>query len=312
MRAPLMSPIRRVRPASVTPAPQAPGDNLRGAVLMCLSMLGFGCNDAVMKFVTQDLPLYQAITLRGLMMMLVLAVLAQREGGLTLRLARGDRWPMLWRVLGEVGSTVLFLNALQVMAIGDLSAVMQSLPLAVMLGAALFFAEPLGWRRSSAVLVGLVGVLVILRPGSGTFGIWALVALGAMLLMVMRDLVTRLFGPEVSSASIAFHAALGVTAMGAIFSIGQGWVRPEAGQIGLLMLSAAFLTMGYVTAVAAMRVGEISYVAPFRYSSLIVAIIAGLLVFGEWPDLWTWAGSALVVGAGGYTIWREAQLGRGR
>lgn len=292
------------------PAMHSPADNLRGAVLMCLSMLGFGCNDAVMKFVTQSMPLYQAITLRGLFMLAVLAVLASRDGGLTLRVPAGQRWPMFWRVLGEIGSTVLFLNALRVMAIGDLSAVMQSLPLVVMLGAAIFFAEPLGLRRGSAVVIGLLGVLVILRPGSGTFGAWALVALGAMLLMAMRDLVTRLFGRGISSATIALHTALGVTAMGALFSLGEGWSRPDATQIALLLLSAAFLTLGYVTAVAAMRVGEISYVAPFRYTSLIVAILAGLLVFGEWPDLWTWLGSGLVVGAGGYAIWREAQLRR--
>lgn len=310
MRAPLISPLRRVSPASITPQTPQPGDNLRGAVLMCLSMLGFGCNDAAIKFVTQTMPLYQAIALRGLAMMAVLAILAQRDGGLRLRVPAADRRPMAWRVLGEVGSTVLFLNALQVMAIGDLSAVMQSLPLLVMLGAALFFGEALGWRRTSAVLIGLVGVMIILRPGSGTFGIWALVALGAVLLMVMRDLVTRLFSREVSSATISFYAALAVTAMGFLFSLGQGWVMPTAADIGLLLLSAAFLTLGYITAVAAMRVGEISYVAPFRYTSLIVAILAGLLVFGEWPDLWTWAGSALVVGAGAYVIWREAQLGR--
>lgn len=309
MRAPLLSPIRRVRPASIRPQPPGPGDNLRGAMLMCLSMLGFGCNDAVMKFVTQSLPLYEAVALRGGAMLLALALLAGREpGGLRLRLGPADRGPMVWRVIGEVGSTVLFLNALRVMAIADLSAVMQALPLAVMLAAALFFGEALGWRRSLAVAVGLAGVLVILRPGSGAFGIWALVALASMLLMVLRDMVTRLFRPEVSSTTIAFYAALGVTAMGVAGSLAEGWQAPSAGQLALLALSAAFLTLGYVTAVAAMRVGEISYVAPFRYSSLIVAILAGVIVFGEWPDGWTWAGSALVVGAGAYTIWREAQL----
>lgn len=310
MRAPLISPFRRVSPASITTQPLQPGDNLRGAVLMCLSMLGYGCNDAVMKYVTQTMPLYQAIALRGVVMVVVLWFLARREGGLQLRLARGDRWPMFWRVLGEVGSTVLFLNALRAMAIGDLAAVMQSLPLAIMLAAAVFFGEPLGWRRTSAVVVGMIGVMLILRPGSGTFGIWALVALAAMLLMVLRDMVTRLFGRHVGSASIAFYAALSVAVTGFVGVIWDGWVAPDVRQLALLVLSGAFLTLGYLTAVAAMRVGEISYVAPFRYTSLLVAIIAGLLIFGEWPDSWTWIGAILIVGAGGYTIWREAQLQR--
>lgn len=310
MRAPLLSPLRRVRPASITPLPPGPGDNLRGALLMCLSMLGFGCNDAVMKFIMQDMPLFQAITLRGAVMLVVLALLAQRGGGLRLRVGAGDRWPMMWRVIGEVGSTVLFLNALHRMAMADLSAVMQALPLAVMLGAAIFFKESLGWRRSSAVIVGLLGVLVILRPGSGTFGIWALAALGSMLLIVLRDLVTRNLGRDINAATIAFHAALGVTVMGIVGGLGEAWVIPDLTQLALLTLGAGFLTLGYVTAVAAMRVGEIAYVAPFRYTSLIVAILAGLLIFGEMPDLWTLAGAALVVGAGVYTIWREAQLGK--
>lgn len=309
MRTPIISPIRRMRPASITPAPLQPGDNLRGAMLMCLSMLGFTCNDTVMKFVTQEMPLYQAITLRGVVVILGIGLIAWREGGLKLRIAPGARLPMALRVIGEIGSTLLFLNALMHMAIGDLSAIMQALPLVVMLAAALFFGEKLGWRRMSAVIVGLLGVLIILRPGSGTFGIWALVALGSMLLVALRDLATRKFGREVRSSTIAFYAAIAVALTGLVMSLGQGWVAPSLSQLLLLGLAGVFLTVGYVSAVSAMRVGEMSYVAPFRYTSLLAAIFLGLVVFGEWPDLWTWLGSALVVGAGGYTIWREAQLG---
>lgn len=312
MAPPLISPLRRVRPASVRPAPLAPGDNLRGAALMTASMLGFTCNDAVMKFVTQDMPLYQAITLRGLFIMIALALLAQRQGGLQLRIAPSARRPMSLRVLGEVGSTVLFLNALQNMAIADLTAIMQALPLVVMLGAAIFFGETLGWRRITAVVIGLAGVLVILRPGTSAFGVWSLVGLGAMLMVTLRDLVTRSFGREVSSTTIAFYAAVAVTLTGFVLSLGQGWVMPRTGQIALLILGSGFLTIGYIAAVSAMRVGEIAAVSPFRYTSLLAAILLGLIVFGEWPDLWTWVGSALVVGAGIYTIWREARLGRVR
>lgn len=312
MPASIISPLRRTRPASIQPAPLKPGDNLRGAGLMTLSMVGFGCNDAVIKYVTQDIPLYQAITLRGLVVMVALILLAQRKGGLLLRVAAPMRGAMALRVVGEVGSTLLFLNALTRMEIADLTAVMQSLPLVVMLGAALFFGETLGWRRLLAVGVGMLGVLVILRPGSGAFGIWSLVALGAMLMVALRDLSTRRLTSDVKSPTIAFYAAVAVTVTGLIFSMGQGWVLPDAGQVFLLILSGGFLTVAYISAVAAMRIGEISAVAPFRYTSLLVAILLGLLVFGDWPDLWTWIGSAMVVGAGIYTIWREAQLGRRR
>lgn len=310
MRTPIISPFRRASPASISTKPHQPGDNLRGATLMCFSMVGFTCNDTVMKFVTQDMPLYQAITLRGFVVMLALAVIAGRNGGLTLRLETVDRVPMILRIIGEVGSTVLFLNALTHMAIADLSAVMQSLPLVIMLGAALIYGEQLGWRRLSAVAVGLCGVMIVLRPGSGTFGIWSLVALGAVALVTLRDLATRKFSRDVKTNTIAFYAAIGVVSMGLVASLFQGWIIPNLSQLLLLLLAGGFLTMGYITAVSAMRIGEISYIAPFRYVSLVVAITAGLVVFGEWPDLWTWLGAVLVVGAGIYTIWREAQLGR--
>jgi len=310
MRTPLMSPIRRVRPASIRVQPLQPGDNLKGATVMVLSMIAFTCNDTVIKFVTQDMPLYQAITLRGVFVMMALMLLAARSGGLRLRIATPARWPMALRLVGEVGSTLLFLNALQRMAIGDLTAVMQSLPLVVMLGAALIFGETLGWRRMMAVGLGMAGVLIILRPGSGTFGIWSLVALGAMVMVALRDLATRQFAQDVSSTTIAFYAAACVTLIGLVFSLGQGWVMPQPRHLLLLLLGSAFLTVGYVSAVAAMRIGEISAVAPFRYTSLLAAVLLGYVVFGEVPDLWTWLGSGLVVGAGIYTIWREAQLER--
>lgn len=312
MRTPLLSPNRRVRPASVQPLAHLPGDNLRGAALMTLCMVAFGLNDTVMKFVAQDLPLYETITLRGLFVMAFIAILSPRLGGLRLRIPPDARRPMLWRMLGEIASTILFLNALRNMAMGDLSAIMQALPLVVMLAAALFFGESLGWRRTGAVIVGFFGVLLILRPGGEVFGPWALVAVAAMAMVALRDMATRGFGSGVSSATIAFYAATGVTATGFAISLGQGWVMPSLPQIGLLALGSAVLTIGYVTAVASMRVGEMSYVAPFRYTSLLMAIAMGLIVFGERPDLWTCAGSVIVVAAGIYTIVREAQIGRRR
>ena len=244
MRAPIISPIRRVRPASIRSQPHQAGDNLRGAVLMSLSMLGFACNDAVMKFATQDMPLYQAIALRGVVMTLGILLIAWHEGGLRLYIQPAARWPMLLRLIGEAGSTLLFLNALTRMAIGDLAAIMQSLPLVVILAGAWFYGEPLGWRRLSAVLVGLLGVLIILRPGSGTCGIWALVGLGSMVMTVLRDLATRSFRSDVPSSTIAFYTSVGVSLAGLVLSIGQGWIMPDLWHLLLLTLAGGFLTVG--------------------------------------------------------------------
>ncbi|WP_295048289.1 DMT family transporter [uncultured Paracoccus sp.] len=298
-----------MKPASIRQVTHLPGDNLRGAALMTLSMVAFGLNDTVMKFVSQDMPLYQAISLRGLIVMAMIMAISPWLGGLSLRIPAGSRRPMVWRMIAEIASTVLFLNALRNMAMGDLSAIMQALPLVVMLAAAVFFGEGLGWRRISAVAVGFLGVMLILRPGGTVFGPWALVALGAMAMVALRDLATRGLGRDISSATVALYAAFGVTVSGFVLGLGEDWLMPSLSQAVLLVTGSTVLTVGYVSAVSAMRVGEISYVAPFRYVSLLVAIAMGLIVFGEWPDLWTWFGSAVVVAAGIYSILREARLG---
>ncbi len=310
MRTPFLSTSRRLRPKSEPPVrDQAMSDNLRGAVLMLISMATFTCNDAVMKAVTQTLPLYESVALRGLSVLVLMLVVAQiQQGGVRLSVPREDLLPLVVRTVADIASTVLYLLALREMALADLSAILQALPLGVTLAAGLFFHERLGWRRLSAIGVGFVGVVMILRPGSGAFDIWSVVALASMLLIVLRDIVTRTFSAGIGSSTIAFYAAATITLTGFILGVGEEWRMPDLREAGLLLLSAGFLTAGYITAVATMRVGEISLIAPLRYTSLVWAIVLGLVIFGEWPDLWTWLGSALVVGAGLYTILREQSV----
>lgn len=312
MRTPFMSPNPRLQPASM-PRPVSGGtvENLRGASLMVLSMAAFTCNDSIMKAVTADLPLYESVAIRGgLVLGFMLLIARWQDIPVRLAIPRGDRFPLLLRSAADLVSTLLYLLALRQMALADLSAVMQSLPLAVTLAAALVFRERLGWRRLMAIGVGFLGVLLVLRPGTGAFDLWSLVALAAMLLIVVRDIATRFFSAAIGSSSIAFYAALTVMLSGFVMGLGETWRMPSGTEAGLLLLAAGFLTVGYISAVATMRVGEISFVAPFRYTSLIWAIVLGLVFFGEWPDLWTWAGSFLVVVAGIYTILRERRLGR--
>ncbi|SMO88172.1 DMT family transporter [Paracoccus laeviglucosivorans] len=306
----MRTPFQTAEPPSETPVlGMSAADNLRGAALMILSTAGFICNDAVMKSVTQELPLYQSVAIRGgMILILMLLFLRIQQGGVRLSVPRADVVPLILRTAADIVSTVLYLIALRQMALADISAIMQALPLAVTLAAAVFFREPLGWMRLGAICIGFVGVLLILRPGTGAFDMWSVIALASMALIVVRDMVTRMFSAHVGSSTIAFHAALMVTVSGFVLGVGETWRMPSVRELALLGLAALFLTAGYITAVATMRVGQISFVAPFRYTSLIWAILLGLFVFGEWPDLWTWAGSALVVGAGLYTIIRERRL----
>lgn len=297
-------------PSTITTALPQDSDNFRGAMLMTICMAVFSCNDTIMKFVAQGLPMSQAIFMRGAFVVPLLLLIGMQQGGLRLRLPRCDVGPLVIRTLSDVISTVMFLTALRHMAIGNLSAIMQSLPLVVMLGAALFYGEKLGWRRISAVLAGFVGVLLIVRPGGGNFDIWALLALGAVLLIAVRDLITRKFSGQVGSSTIAVYTAFSVMLAGLVWGAFEDWQIPNTRQTLLLLLAASVMTVGYTTAISSMRVGEISFVAPFRYTSLIFAIFFGLVVFGEWPDLWTLIGAALIVAAGIYAIMREGRARR--
>lgn len=309
MRTPLLSVNRRVKPRSEPPARTREGDNIRGAALMVASMAAFTCNDAAIKFATQTLPLSQAVFLRGLAVTALLWVLAMRDGGVDWWPAlRRDRWMLAWRGVAEVGSTFLYLIALQHLDLSGLSAIMQSLPLLVMLAAAVVFREPLGWRRLLAVGIGMAGVMLILRPGTSAFDVWSLVALASVALIVLREITTRAVSPAMRSSTIAFSASALVMLFAPLLPSDGAWRWPGGTEWIALGLSTGFLAIGYHTAVAVMRVGDVGFVSPFRYTSLLFAILLGMTVFGEWPDPWTWAGIALVVGAGLYSIWREARL----
>ena len=216
------------------------------------------------------------------------------------------------RTIGELAATASFLFALTRMPLATLSAIMQAVPLVVTLAAAVFLRAPIGIRRLMAIIVGFFGVLLIVRPGSGDFGIEAVLGLVSVGFVVLRDLTTRQMDRQVPSAMIALVAAIAVTAMGAIGTVvAGGWV-PVPMRTGLLILcGGGFLVAGYLTAVSAMRVGDIDLVAPLRYSSLIFALILGWVVFGDWPATLTLIGAAIVVATGIYTFYREQQLARG-
>ena len=284
-------------------------ENVRGASLMIGAMAAFCLNDTLMKAVTQMLPLYQAIFLRGLMMMPLLAVMLFRSGSFTLRLAAGDRVWMSLRLLGEILGTIFFMTALQHMPLANLSAILQSLPLLVTLAATLFWGEPLGWRRSLAVGLGFIGVMLIIRPGAD-FDRWAIFALLAVLAVLMRDMATRQISARLPTAVISLYAAVAVTLLGAVVSPFEGWAAPGILEMLGLAGAAIALLLGYTLIIGAMRVGDVGVVAPFRYTSLLFALILGWLIFGSFPDALTLVGAGLVVGTGIYTFFRERRLAR--
>ena len=273
-------------------------------------MAAFTVNDSFMKAATQVLPLFQAITLRGFLCVLGLGAIAAATGGLWPKLNRADAIALMVRSAAEVGGTVLFLAALVHMPLANISAILQSLPLAVTLTAALVFGDKIGWRRMTAIIAGFIGVLIIIRPGGDVFDGYSLMAVASVACVVVRDLATRQLSRAVPSVTVAVWAAVCVTAMGLLGSLGQPWVAVDM-QSGLTILaSASALIVGYMFVVMVMRVGDISFVAPFRYVSLLVAIILGWVMFRTFPDFYTLVGAAIVVASGIFTLVREGRLAR--
>jgi S-adenosylmethionine uptake transporter len=290
-------------------------DNARGAILMMVAMAAFVLNDTLMKLVSADLPLFQAIFLRGVMTTVAFAVIAWRMGALRLPDLNGDRWLVGLRAVSECGATFFFLTALFHMPLATLTAILQAAPLTITLAGALFLREPVGWRRFLAILVGFMGVLLIVRPGPEGVDIYALYALAAVGFVTLRDLVTRRMPANVPSMFLALVTAAAVTVFAAVGSLTEDWVRPASDSWALLGGAVLFILAGYLLSIMTMRIGELAVVSPFRYTGLIWALVLGFAVFGDWPDGLTMLGAALIVGTGIFTLYRErrrARTGMGR
>ncbi|WP_232822924.1 DMT family transporter [Oceanibium sediminis] len=285
-------------------------DNLRGASFMVTAMAGFALNDVAMKAVLADVDLFPALFLRGALTCVLLFALCVATGALRWRPARRDGVLVGWRTLAEILATTLFLTALANMPIANATAILQSAPLAVTLGAALFLAEPVGWRRGLALLVGFSGVLIIIRPGGDAFNAYSLLPLAAVVAIVLRDLVTSRLSGQVPSLAVALMTALAITTLGGIGSLWSDWPPLDARLLGLLSFAAVWLILAYVFSVRTMRVGDIAFVSPFRYSILLWALILGAVVFKEIPDAATILGATLIVATGIFTFWREQALSR--
>jgi drug/metabolite transporter (DMT)-like permease len=287
-------------------------NNLRGAIFMSISMAGFTMNDSMTKAMSAHMNMGQVMLLRGLFATVLIALLAWSQGAL--REPRQLLNPFVaLRSAAEALATITFLIALARIPLATTSAVLQALPLAVTMGAALTLREAVGWRRWAAITVGFSGVLIIVRPGMDGFNAYALMALASVAFCTVRDLATRRIPDAVPTVLVSTVTAALVTVCGA-FLVGPmgGWTPVPASLLAVLAAAAVLLLIGYQFIIMSMRTGEISFVAPFRYTALLRAILLGFLVFGDVPDAAMISGAAIVVGSGLYTLYREQVVGRGR
>lgn len=282
--------------------------NTSGALLMMASMACFTLNDTLIKLTGGAVPLMQLLFLRGVLSSVLVLALARYLGALDFNIARRDWALIAVRSLAEIGAAYFFLTALLNMPLANVSAILQVLPLTVAVGAALFFREPMGWRRMIAILVGFMGMLLIVRPGPEAFSVWSLYALVAVACVTIRDLVTRKLTPGVPSMTVTLVASVTVMVFAGLASTATEWV-PITPRLGALIIGASVLIIGaYFFSVRVMRVGEITFIAPFRYTGLIWALVLGWLVFGDWPSGLTLLGAAIVVAMGLFTLYRERAL----
>lgn len=283
---------------------------------MTLSLAGFALNDTLMKLLSPEIPLFQAIFLRGIVATVLVGMLAWYRRTFWHHISYRTAWIIGFRVIGELGMTICFLTALFNMPIANATAILQVMPLAVTLGAAMFLGETVGWRRYMAIAVGFLGVLLIVRPGVEGFTIYSLYALVAVAFLVLRDLSTRLLPAKVSSLFVTLISAVVITLMGAIVTITtilsgtMSWQPVSMASAGMLTFAAIFVFVGYLGSTLAMRLGDIGFVSPFRYTILLWAMILGFFVFGDVPDAMMLIGSMIVVGIGLYTFHRERRLAR--
>lgn len=288
----------------------ARSDNLTAAIFMMVSMAAFTINDTFMKMLAGDLPLNQLLFLRGVITSVAVGVMAWRMGAFRFALGGRDARLIALRTLAELGAAYCFLTALFNMPLANVTAILQALPLTLTLAAALFMREPVGWRRLAAILVGFAGVMLIVRPGPDGFNPYALYGLGAVCCVTLRDLTTRGLSREVPSMLVTFVTSVSVMVVFGLASMGTPWTPLGARETGLVAAAAGFVIVAYLFSIMVMRVGEISFSAPFRYTAILWALLLGWLAFGEWPDPLTLLGAGIVVGSGLFTLYREARLGR--
>ncbi|CAN5288064.1 DMT family transporter [soil metagenome] len=285
----------------------SPEENRRGIVAMMAAMALFVANDTLMKLAREVYPAGQAITLRTAFALLTaLGLVIAFQEGPKLRLALKPI--VLLRGLIDAGVTLTFIWALAELPLADVTAILLASPIIIVVLAVALRIERVGWRRTIAVFVGFCGVLVVLRPATDGFNAAALVALVSAGLAACRDLLTRQIGNEIPSTVIALMttAIVGLVACG--YGLFEVWLPIWRRETLYLAAAAALVAAGSICIISAYRNTDVGVVSGYRYSVVILAVIAGYLVWGQVPDPIAGIGIALIVASGLYTMHRQRVL----
>ena len=285
-------------------------NNIIGAAFMTGCMFSYVINDGFMKLLFSEISLFQALFLRSMITVPPVLIMAWFAKIAVRNLSSYNKLLLLFRVGAEVCATITFLTALKHMPLANVTAILQALPLAITMAAALFLSEPVGWRRWIAILIGFIGVLIIVRPGVNGFNIYSLSAVAALILITVREVFTRKLTSRVPTITVALATVIGIGVFSGIMMIGTEWHPVNASSWLLILGAGVAVLIGTFLSVMAMQTGEISFVSTFRYTAMLVAIGIGILIFGDWPDQLTLIGTVIIVATGVYSFYRERGLDR--
>ncbi|MGV6803812.1 MAG: DMT family transporter [Ruegeria sp.] len=286
-------------------------NNVNGILLVVGAMAAFTLEDMFIKHLSVTVPTGQIMVVLGVLCGLAFAVMAVATRKPVFDAAAWQPL-LLIRAGTEAVGALSFVTALSLVDLSTVAAVFQAMPLVVTMGAALFLREQVGWRRWSAIGVGFIGVLMIIRPGLDGFRPETLFVVASVVAIAARDLITRRLDARVASAVVAMqaYAAVALAGLALLLMSAQPVAPLEAEQFGAYLGAVGFGVLGYFGIVTAMRVGEASALTPFRYTRLLFSILAGMWMFGERPDTMTIVGASLIIGSGMYTFIRERRIAR--
>ena len=278
--------------------------NRRGMFALMGAMAVFSVNDMLMKLTAQRYPLGEVIMVRGVLATLVVGTILIGMGHIsTLRMAMNRQ--VLARTVFDGLALIFFTTALIHMPLADISAINLVSPLIITALAVIVYREDVGWRRWTAIVIGFLGTLLIVKPTPSAFNAWALLGIATALSAAIRDLITRQLSAAIPTVAISFMAAFSTIIIGGIMYFFEDWRPMAPADVGLLAIAALLMAAGHFMIVIAFRGVDVSAIAPFRYTLLIWAGLCGYFAFGEIPDRFAIVGAVLIVGSGLYALHRE-------
>jgi len=303
------SPAARTRAAPVEPSSQTASSPLRGILFLIASTVVFSVADVITKQLASTLPPPEVAWMRYVTFALVAIPVVLAKGGPALLRSRRPGLQAI-RGLGMVGSSLLFIASLPYLPVADATAIFFVSPILIMALSVVVLGETVGWRRWTAAAVGFVGVMVVVRPGTGAFQAAALLPIAAASSWAVGAVVTRKIGGDHAFTTLAWSSLVGTFVLSALMPF--TWVTPDTAEIAMGLAMGILFAIGHWLIVLAYRHGNASLIAPFSYVQLIWAGTLGYLAFGSVPDAWTVVGAGIIALSGLYTAYRERVRARQR